>query len=57
MHTILPSPDDVIAITMSGKITGADLDAAMERLDRAIAAADPASSKAPSSAVEGPHQI
>jgi hypothetical protein len=40
MHTILPSPDDLVAITMSGKITGADLDAAMERLERAFAAAD-----------------
>ena len=32
------SPSDIIALEVSGKITGADLDAIMDRLDRVLAA-------------------
>lgn len=45
MHTILPTHSDVIAITVSGKITGADLDAIMNRLDRAFEATDASDGK------------
>jgi hypothetical protein len=40
MHEIYPSAEDVIALKVSGKITGADLDVIMDRLDRAMAAAE-----------------
>ena len=33
MHELLPAPDDVIALSVSGKITGGDLEAIMDRLD------------------------
>jgi hypothetical protein len=33
MHAIIDTPDDVIAVTVSHKITGSDLDAIMDRLD------------------------
>ncbi len=45
MHDILPTADDVVAIAITGKVTGADLDAAMDRLDRAFAATDAAGGK------------
>lgn len=37
MLELIDSADDVIALKMSGKITGTDLDAVMNRLDRAMA--------------------
>lgn len=37
MLELIDSADDVIALKMSGKITGADLDAVMNRLDHAMA--------------------
>ena len=37
MHQILKSPDDVIAVKISGTITGEDLDAIMDRTDAAMA--------------------
>ena len=41
MHEILPSPDDVIAVKVSEKITGPDLSAIMDRLDKVMAEHDP----------------
>lgn len=40
MLEFIESADDVIALRMSDKITGADLDAVMDRLDRLFAAHD-----------------
>ena len=40
MHLMIDAPDDVIALRVSGKITGADLDAIMDRLDAVMAAHD-----------------
>lgn len=40
MHSILPTPDDVIAVTVSDKITGDDLDAIMDRLDEVMSCND-----------------
>jgi hypothetical protein len=40
MHKFLKSPDDVIAIEMTGTITGEDLDAVMDRLDSLMAKHD-----------------
>ncbi|MBP8233073.1 STAS/SEC14 domain-containing protein [Sphingobium yanoikuyae] len=37
MHRVIEAGDDVIALEVSGKITGADLDAMMDRLDQAMA--------------------
>ena len=37
MHRVIEAGDDVIAPEVSGKITGADLDAMMDRLDQAMA--------------------
>ena len=37
MHEFIASPDDVIALKVAHKITGADLDAIMDRLDAAMA--------------------
>jgi hypothetical protein len=37
MHDLLPAPDDVIALAVTGKITGADLEAIMDRLDEIMA--------------------
>jgi hypothetical protein len=37
MLEFIDSADDVIAVTLSGKISGADLDAIMDRLDQAMA--------------------
>ena len=37
MHEIIKSPDDVIAVKISGKITLDDLKAIMDRLDEAMA--------------------
>ncbi len=37
MHEFIDSSDDVLALTVSGKITGSDLDAIMTRLDSAMA--------------------
>ena len=37
MHEFIASPDDVIALKVAHKITGADLDAIMDRLDAALA--------------------
>lgn len=40
MHEFIDGPDDLIAVKMSDRITGADLDAVMDRLDRAMDAHD-----------------
>jgi hypothetical protein len=40
MLELIDSADDVIALKMSGKITGADLDAVMNRLDHIMASHD-----------------
>ena len=37
MLEMIPSPDDVIALRVSNKITGRDLDAIMDRLDEMMA--------------------
>ena len=37
MHEMIPAPDDVIALKVSRKITSADLDAMMDRLDVVMA--------------------
>ena len=37
MHKFLKSPDDVLAISYSGKITGNDLDAALDKLEAMLA--------------------
>lgn len=37
MHTFLKSPDDVLAVTYSGTITGEDLDAALDKLEAMLA--------------------
>src|SRR3546814_14230073 len=37
MHEFIDSSDDVLALAVSGKITGSDLDAIMTRLDSAMA--------------------
>lgn len=40
MHQFLDTPDDVIALTVSDKITSADLDAMMDRIERRLARQD-----------------
>src|SRR5687768_5408223 len=40
MLEMIDSPDDVIAIRVSGKIVGSDLDAIMDRLDAVMASHD-----------------
>jgi hypothetical protein len=40
MHEFIPSPDDVIALTISGTITGEDLDAIMDRTEAVMAKHD-----------------
>lgn len=40
MIEMIPSGDDVIALRVSGKITGNDLDAIMDRLDAVMASQD-----------------
>src|SRR6476469_946782 len=40
MHELLKSPDDVLAVKLSGTITGEDLDAVMDRTDEIMAAHD-----------------
>jgi len=40
MLQFIDSPDDVIALKINGKIASADLDACMDRLDRAFAASE-----------------
>lgn len=40
MHEFLPAPDDVLAVTLTGTITGADLDAIMDRTDSIMAKHD-----------------
>jgi hypothetical protein len=40
MLSFIDTPADTIAVTIEGKITGADLDAVMDRLDAAFAAHD-----------------
>jgi hypothetical protein len=37
MHELLKSPDDVLAVKLSGTITGEDLDAIMDRTDEIMA--------------------
>jgi len=36
MHEFIETPDDVLAVTVSGRITGEDLDAMIERLEQAF---------------------
>ena len=40
MLEFIDTPDDIIALKISGKITSADLDACMDRLDRAFEASE-----------------
>ena len=40
MHKFLKSPDDVLAVELSGTITGEDLDAIMDRTDAIMARHD-----------------
>jgi len=40
MHELLKSPDDVLAVKLSGTITGEDLDAIMDRTDEIMAKHD-----------------
>lgn len=40
MLSILPAPDDAIAVKVADKITGADLDAIMDRLDQVMSRHD-----------------
>ena len=40
MHQFIDSPDDVIALTITGTITGEDLDAIMDRTEAALARPD-----------------
>lgn len=40
MHAMIDAPSDVIALRVSGKIRGSDLDAIMDRLDAAMATHD-----------------
>lgn len=40
MLEYLPSPGDVIAMRMSGKISGSDLDSVMDRVDALLSKAD-----------------
>ena len=40
MLEFIDSPDDIIALKISGKITTADLDSCMDRVDRAFAASE-----------------
>ena len=40
MHMMIDAPDGVIALKVSGKISGSDLDAIMDRLDAVMAAHD-----------------
>jgi hypothetical protein len=40
MHLMIDAPDDVIALKLSGKVGGSDLDAIMDRLDAVMAAHD-----------------
>ena len=40
MHEFLKSPDDVLALKMSGTITGEDLDAIMDRTDAIMGSHD-----------------
>lgn len=40
MHQFLDTPDDVIALTIADKITSADLDAMMDRIERRLARQD-----------------
>ena len=40
MHKFLKSPDDVLAVELSGTITGEDLDAIMDRTDAIMAKHD-----------------
>ena len=37
MHKFIKSPDDVLAVTYSGSITGNDLDVALDRLEAMLA--------------------
>ena len=37
MHQVIKSPDDVIALKITGTITGEDLDAIMDRTDKVMA--------------------
>ena len=37
MHKFIKSPDDVLAVTYSGQITGKDLDAALDRMEAMLA--------------------
>ena len=40
MHKFIKSPDDVLAVELSGTITGEDLDAIMDRTDKVMAKHD-----------------
>ena len=53
MHTMIDAPDEVIALRVSGKITGPDLDAIMNRLDAVMATHDKAHVFVETQGIEG----
>ncbi|MGO1540936.1 MAG: STAS/SEC14 domain-containing protein [Luteimonas sp.] len=53
MLNFLPSPDDVIAVTVANKVTGEDLDAMMDRLEAKLAAHDKVHVFAEAESIEG----
>lgn len=53
MLNFLPSPDDVIAVTVANKVTGDDLDAMMDRLEAKLAAHDKVHVFAETESIEG----
>jgi hypothetical protein len=53
MQMKIDAPDDVIALRVSGKITGADLDAIMDRLDAVMASHDKIHVFVETQAIEG----
>jgi len=53
MLELIDSADDVIALKMSGKITGANLDAVMNRLDHVMAKHDKVHVFAETQSIEG----
>jgi hypothetical protein len=53
MIELIPGSDDTIALRVSGKITGSDLDAIMDRLDAAMAAHDKVNVFVETHAIEG----
>lgn len=53
MLTFLPSPDDVIAVTVSDRVTGEDIDAVLDRMEARLAAHDKVHVFAESVSIDG----